>query len=168
MGLNTSKAQLLNDLKDEQAQWEALLGDIGEEHMTQPGVAGDWSIKDIVAHLTGWRSRSVGRFQAVLRHEPLPPTPWPPHLQTDDEINAWIYTSNRDRSLSDVLQESRAVFLQLVDTLDAFPEAELLDSKRFEWMGDEPWNGAAFFGHFHDEHDPDMRAWLERIRQEGS
>src|SRR5579859_6445278 len=112
MDLNTSKAQLLNDLKDEQAQFEALLSDIGEEHMTQPGAAGEWSIKDIVAHLTGWRRRSVGRFQAALRHEPSPPPPWPPHLQTDDEINAWIYASNRDRSVSDVLQESRTVFEQ--------------------------------------------------------
>jgi hypothetical protein len=69
MGSSTSKAQLLNDLKDEQARWEALLSDIGEAHMTQPEVAGGWSIKDIVAHLTGWRRRSVARFQAALRHE---------------------------------------------------------------------------------------------------
>jgi len=166
MGLTTSKAQLLTDLQDEQAQWEALLGDIGEAHMTQPGVAGEWSIKDIVAHLTAWRRRTVGRFQAALRHEPTPPPPWPPELPTDDEINAWMHASDRDRPLADVLAESRAVFQQLVDTLSAFPEAELLDPMRFEWMGDEPWNGAALFGHFHEEHEPDMRAWLDQIRQE--
>ena len=166
MGLTTSKAQLLDDLKDEQAQWEALLGDIGEAHMTQPGVAGEWSIKDIVAHLTGWRRRTVGRFQAAMRHEPTPPPPWPPELPTDDEINAWMHASDRDRPLADVLAESRAVFQQLVDSLSAFPEAELLDPKRFEWMGDEPWNGAALFGHFHEEHEPDMRAWLDQVRQE--
>jgi hypothetical protein len=167
MGLNTSKAQLLKDLKDEETQWEALLGDIGEEHMTQPGVAGEWSIKDIVGHLTGWRRRSVGRFQAALRHEPAPPPPWPPHLQTDDEINAWIYASNRDRALSEVLLESRTIFQQLVDTLNAFPEADLLDPQRFGWLEGEPWNGAAFFAHFHEEHEPDMRTWLDQIRQEG-
>ncbi len=168
MSLTTSKAQLLTDLHEEQANWEALLGDIGEEHMTQPGVAGEWSIKDIVAHLTGWRRRTVERFQAALRHKPSPPPPWPPHLQTDDEINAWIYAANRDRSLSDVLQESRTVFQQLVDTLSAFPEAELLDPKRFAWLEGEQWNGAAFFAHFHEEHETDMRAWLGHIRQEGN
>ena len=73
MALIMSKAQLLTDLQDEQTQWEALLGEIGEEHMTQPGVAGEWSIKDIVAHLTGWRRRTVERFQAALRQEPSPP-----------------------------------------------------------------------------------------------
>jgi hypothetical protein len=163
MSTTTSKAQFLDDLKDEQAHWEALLDEIGEAHMTEPGVAGDWSIKDIVAHLTGWRIRSVARFQAALRHEPTPATPWPAHLQTDDEINAWIYATNKDRPLSDVLEESRAVFQQLFDTLSAFPEADLLDPKRFDWLEGEPLSGAAFFGHFHDEHESDMRAWLGKI-----
>ncbi|HEU5369363.1 MAG TPA: ClbS/DfsB family four-helix bundle protein [Ktedonobacterales bacterium] len=165
MNASTSKAQILNEVKHEQAQWEALLADIGEAHMTQPGVAGAWSIKDIIAHLTGWRRRTVARFQAALRHEPSFSPPWPPQLQTDDEINAWIYKANRDRSLAEVLQDSRAVFQQLVETLSAFPEAELLDSRRFEGLEGEPLTGAMLFAHFHEEHEPDMRAWLEKIRQ---
>jgi len=168
MGLTTSKAQLLSDLNDQQSQWEALLVEIGEDHMTQPDVAGGWSIKDIVAHLTSWRQRSVARFRAAQRHESAPTPAWPPQLQTDDEINAWIYDANRERPLAEVLQESRTVYQQLVDALNAFPEEELQDPKRFDWLGDEPWDGAAFFGHFHEEHEPDMRAWLDRIRKEGN
>jgi hypothetical protein len=165
---STAKAQLLADLRDEQTQWEALLQDIGEDHMTQPCGAGDWSIKDIVAHLTGWRRRTVARFQAALHHEPPPPPPWPADLQTDDEINAWIYAANRDLPLAEVLQESREVFQQLVEALDAFPAADLLDPARFPWLGSEdlPLTGAALFGHFHEEHESDMRAWLERVRRE--
>jgi hypothetical protein len=162
-----SKAQLLSDLQDEQSQWEALLRDIGEDHVTQPDVAGGWSIKDIIAHLTGWRRRTVARFQAALRHESVSPPPWPPELQTDDEINAWIYAANRDRSLADVRQDSRDVFQQLVAALEAFPEADLRDPTRFPWMEGEPISGAAFFGHFHEEHEPDMRAWLDHVRRGG-
>jgi hypothetical protein len=168
MSSNTSKAQFLDDLRAEQAYWEALLQDIGEDHMTQPGVAGEWSIKDIVAHLTAWRRRTVGRFQAALHHEPTPPPFWPEHLQTDDEINAWIYVGNHARPLADVLRESRDVFDQLVETLDAFPEAELLDPTYFSWLEGEPLTAAALFGHFHEEHEPDMRAWLDRARSEES
>ncbi len=166
--VSVNKAQLLDELKDENARWESLLDDIGEAHMTQPGVAGEWSIKDIVAHLTVWRRRTVARFQAVLRHESSFAPPWPPHLQTDDEINAWIYAANRDRPLSDVLQESRAVFQQLIDTFSAFPEAALLDPQRFGWMEADAPTGAVFFAHFHEEHEPDMRAWLDKIRREGN
>ena len=50
MGTSLSKTQLLTELRKEQAAWEALLDEIGEAHMTQPEVAGGWSIKDIVAH----------------------------------------------------------------------------------------------------------------------
>jgi hypothetical protein len=164
MDSTTGKTQLLNDLKNEQATWEQLLNDIGEAHMTQPGVAGEWSIKDIVAHLTGWRQRTVARLQAGLHKEPPSAPPWPAQLQTDDEINAWIYAANKDRSLADVLRESREVFAQLVETLNAFPEAELLDLKRFEWLEGEPLTGAIFFSHFHEEHEPDMRAWLKKLR----
>jgi hypothetical protein len=163
MGITRSKAQLLTDLKDEQAHFEALLGEIGEAHMTQPGVAGDWSIKDIVAHLTSWRRRTVASFQAALRHESSFSPPWPPNLEEADEINAWIYAANKDHPLTDVLEESRAVFAQLVATLSAFPETELFEPNRFDWLEGAPMSAAAFFGHFHEEHEPDMRAWLDQI-----
>lgn len=162
MGLSTSKAQLLDDLRAEQAGWEALLTEIGEARMEEPDVAGGWSIKDIVAHLTGWRRWTVARFQAALRHEPSPAPAWPPALQEDDEINAWIYAGSHDLPLTQVLTESRAVHNELVETLGAFSDEELHDAARFPWLEGEAWNGAAFFGHFHDEHEPDMRAWLAR------
>src|SRR6266567_2076620 len=91
-----SKKQLLAEMQSEQAAWLALLDEIGEANMTQPEVAGGWSIKDIVAHITGWRRRTVSRFQAALNHEPVAPPPWPKELQEADEINAWIYETNRD------------------------------------------------------------------------
>src|SRR5688572_20087050 len=69
------KAELLNGLREEYRQWEVLLDEIGPARMDQPGVAGDWSIKDIVAHLTGWRRRTVARLQATQRSEPEPPPP---------------------------------------------------------------------------------------------
>src|SRR5690242_11390143 len=110
-----SKKQLLAEMQSEQAAWLALLDEIGEENMTQPEVAGGWSIKDIVAHLTGWRRRTVLRFRAALDPTIGMTPPWPPGLNADDdldEINAWMYKTNRDRPLADVLNDSREVFQQ--------------------------------------------------------
>ncbi|HEX6557300.1 MAG TPA: ClbS/DfsB family four-helix bundle protein [Ktedonobacteraceae bacterium] len=166
MGTSRGKTQLLTQLRTEQAGWEALLDEIGEAHMTQPEVAGGWSIKDIVAHLTGWR-RTVRRFQALLHHEPDFSPPWPPELQEDDEINAWIYEANRDRPLAEVLSESREVFQQLLETLDAISRAELRDLRRILGLEEEPVSGSLFFAHFHEEHEPDMRAWLAKVNKEG-
>ncbi len=100
-----SKKQLLAEMQSEQAAWLALLDEIGEENMTQPEVAGGWSIKDIVAHITGWRRRTVLRFRAALDPTIDMTPPWPAEMgeldEDDDvdEINAWIYKTNRDRPL---------------------------------------------------------------------
>ncbi|HJT56819.1 MAG TPA: ClbS/DfsB family four-helix bundle protein [Ktedonobacteraceae bacterium] len=165
MGTTISKTQFLAELNDENAYWQALLDDIGEVNMTQPEVAGGWSIKDIVAHLTGWRRRAVRRFRAILNHEPGFTPPWPSELREDDEINAWIYEANRDRPLADVLSDSREVFQQLLDVIAAFPDDEFQGLQRSEWLQGETLSGKLFFAHFHEEHEPDMRAWLDRVRK---
>ena len=154
------KAELLRDLDEENRQWEALLESIGEGRMEQPGVAGHWSIKDIVAHITSWRRRTVARLQAAARGEPEPPPMWPATLDTDDEVNAWFYNRDRDLPVHDVLHNSRQVFQQLRAAIDALPEAGLTDPGRFPWLGGDPLTAAALFSHFHEEHEADMRRFL--------
>lgn len=163
--LLSAKRNSSTPLRNEQVAWEALLDEIGAAYMTQPEVAGGWSIKDIVAHLTGWRRRSVRRFQSLLNHVSDFSPPWPEELREDDEINAWIYESNRDRPLADVLSEQREVFQQLVETLAAFSEDELQDLRRILGLEEEQVSGSMFFAHFHQEHEPDMRAWLEKVKK---
>ena len=158
-----TRAAFLKELQEENAGWEALLGQIGEDRMESGIQEGGWTVKDIVAHMTGWRKRTVSRLQAALNHQAVPPPPWPANLHSDDdnvdEINEWIYQANKDRSLEDVLQDSRDIFQQLYQTLEAFPEPELQELTRLDWLEGEPLSGALFFGHFHDEHEAALRAW---------
>ena len=163
-----SKEQLIAEIHSEHAAWLALLDEIGEANMIQPEVAGGWSIKDIVAHITGWRRRTVLRFRAAL-DPTVDMTPlWPAGLNADDDvdkINDWIYKTNRDRPLADVLNDSREVFQQLVAAIDALSDEQLNDPRRFPWLEGERLTGSLIFGHFHEEHEPDMRAWLAKIKQ---
>jgi len=154
------RAELLAELNSEQKAWEGLLAQIGEDRMDKPGVQGEWSIKDIVAHLTAWRRRTVGRLEAVAKGQPEPKPQWPSDLQDDDAINAWFHERDRSRSVRDVLSESRAVFQKLTSAIEKIPEEKLDDPKSFPWMQGTPLSGAAVFSHFHDEHEADMRAWL--------
>ena len=164
-----NKSELLNWLQEEYQQWEALLDQIGPARMDQPGVNGDWSMKDIVAHLTGWQHGLNTRVQAAARGEAQPLPPWPAHLQIDDEVNAWIYESNRGRSLRDVLDESRQVFQQLLAVIEGLPDDVRIEVLHEEervfylvWLGDQRFPVGEFFYHFHDDHEPDIRAWLAR------
>ncbi len=156
------RAELLAQLNSEQDAFADLLGLIGEDRMDEPGVAGAWSIKDIVAHLTAWRRRTVGRLEAVAQGRPEPKPQWPAELTGDDEINAWFHSRDRDNSVREVMSESRRVFQQLASAVEKMPEDKLDDPRNFPWMEGAPLSGAAFFSHFHDEHEADMRAWLAR------
>lgn len=168
-----TKSELLKWLQEEDQQWEAFLDQIGPARMDQPGVAGHWSIKDIVAHLTVWQRRLTASLQATQRSEPEPPPPWPAHLQSEDEINAWIYESNRERSVREVLDESQQVFQQHIAVIEGLPEDVRIDRVHHQgrvyhlvWLGDKRFPAGEFFDHFHDDHEPDMRAWLARVEKQ--
>ena len=165
-----NKSELLNGVREEYRQWEALLNQIGEARMDQPGAAADWSIKDIIAHLTGWRRRTVARLQAAQRGEGEPPSYWPAHLQADvdlDEINAWIYESNQGCSVRAVLDESHQVFQQLLAVIEGLPDDVLIEQGwHLVWLDDKRFPAGEFFDHFHDDHEPDIRAWLALVEKQ--
>ena len=156
------RADLLAQLSSENEGWESLLVEIGEDRMDEPGVAGAWSIKDVVAHLVAWRRRTVGRLEAVARGQAEPEHEWPADLHEDDEINAWFHERDRNKSVRETLAESRRVFEQLTSAIGKLPEDALDDPARFPWMEGTPLTGATLFGHFHTEHEADMRAYLSR------
>ena len=167
------KSELLDWLQDQYQGWEALLKQIGPERMDQPGVNGDWSMKDIVAHLTGWQRRVVANLQAAQLGEPEPPPPWPAHLEAEDDVNAWIYESNRGRSVREVLDETHQVFQQLLAVIEGFPDdvrIEVLhEGERvfyLVWLGDQRFPVGEFFYHFRDDHESDIHAWLARVEKQ--
>ncbi|HET9588597.1 MAG TPA: ClbS/DfsB family four-helix bundle protein [Anaerolineales bacterium] len=164
-----NKSELLNWLQEEYRQWEAFLDQIGPARMDQPGVNGDWSMKDVVAHLTGWNRWLVARLQAAGRGEPEPPPPWPAHLQTEDEINAWIYEYNRGRPVAEILEETNRVFQQLVAVIQSLPDdirIETIEPAYYlVWVDDQRFPAGEFFDHFRDDHEPDIRAWLARVEK---
>ncbi len=174
----TSKQQLLAVIETERRGWEALLNEIGENRMTRPGAAGDWTFKDVVAHVNDWRTRTIDRLEAVARGEPAPPPPWPAGMdeETDEgvnQINDWFYERSKDRPLVDVLAQAREQYQRLHDATTALPEAELIEPGRFDSLF--PWlEGAALgpvilgssFGHLHEEHEPAIRAWLAQLDAE--
>jgi Mycothiol maleylpyruvate isomerase N-terminal domain len=63
-----NRATFLATLRAGRAEWEALLATIPIDRMTEPGAAGDRSVKDVVAHVT-WSEREmigVARAHALV------------------------------------------------------------------------------------------------------
>jgi len=157
------KFQLLETLRRERADWEALLTQVDPAHMTRPGVAGAWSVKDVIAHVSWHEREMIGvlRARALVGSEL-----W--NLATD-ERNAAIFEANRERALDDVLTEAGQVFGELRAALEAWPEEDLSDPSRFRDMPGDwiPWQLIAgnSFEHY-QQHAPDLRAWLEAAKRE--
>src|SRR5262245_46557084 len=154
-----NKSELLNWLQQQNRQWEAFLDQIGEERMDQGGVAGDWSIKDIIAHLAVWQRGVNARLQAARRDESEPSPLWPAHLHTDDELKAWIYSARPASSVREILNESREGLQELIAIVEGLPgdvQIEIGHSSSREyylvWLGDKRFQPGEFFDHFPDDH----------------
>jgi hypothetical protein len=164
------KAELIDWLHEEHRQWERLLNEIGTARMNQPGVVAQWSMKDLIAHLTGWNRALVAHFAAAQHGDSEASLPWPARLQNDDDINAWIYETYQDRSVRDILEESEQVFQRLMAAVATLPDDVQIETVRTSperayylvWVGDERFEVGEFFDHFQDDHEADVRAWLAR------
>ena len=169
-GPMSTKDQALADMRASWDETEAVLARIPEDRMLEPGVSGDWTFKDVVAHLNGWRVLTLARLEGAQHDRAPAPAPWPADLDPDaesdvDQINDWIYQSSRGRPLQDVLAEYSQSFERMRAAVAAIPERNLTDPGRYPWMGGHPVAAVldGTFGHLHEEHEPLIRAWLGRI-----
>lgn len=154
----TTRDGLVRRIRDERTAWHALLDEIGEDRMEEPGPMGDWTFKDLAAHLLGWRERTIDRIEAGPGANS--PTRWPASLETDDEINAWIHEQHRDRPLADVLADVDNSYERLARLIETMPEDDVTTPGRFDWLEGQALVDADFFGHLHEEHEPSIRDWL--------
>lgn len=157
-GESGAKERLLARIDSEREQWQRLVAEVGTGRMEEPGPMGEWTFKDLAAHLTGWRELTLARLSAGQGQEAQPP--WPAELTEDDEINNWLHNRDRDRPLDDILLEADNSFERLTSAIRALPEEDLITPGRFPWLGDEPLAELDPAGHLHEEHEPDVRRWL--------
>jgi hypothetical protein len=154
-----SVAQFLEKLRAARAEWDALLNGISSTRMVEPGAYGDWSVKDVVAHVTWYEREMVD----LLRERSLDGSDlW---LLPHSERNEAIYRENRGRSLGEVLGEAKKVYEQLVAQVQKLSDEDLRDPTRFANMP-EDWVPGDVFASNSYEHYPDhiteLREWLEK------
>jgi hypothetical protein len=157
------KQQCLRHVREERARWEALLAQVGGEHMLQLGAMGEGTFKDLVAHLNGWWYYELANLEALLTETP-PRSPWPADWPVDRQ-NRWIYEANKDRPLADVLAESRGFFQRLEELLAGLPEPVLRESAAIPWLQGRPLGLGFLDGcleHLYGEHWSDVCAWIGR------
>jgi hypothetical protein len=164
MDKHLTVAQLLEAMRTARSIWEALLTEAGEARLTEPGVEGDWSLKDIIAHITYFETWAADNVMAFRRGEPQPQAEYK-GLEVDEE-NARIYERLRVRPLDQVLQDSRASFQRSIEAVQGLRDADLYDPE-FTRIPNADFTvfdlvAGDTFEHYHD-HGQSVRAWLDRV-----
>lgn len=160
------KATLLDKIRTRQAEFEALLATLNASQLTTPGVNGDWSIKDILAHLVSWQKRTLAYLDAAARQG----KPDIEGISSDaemDNLNARFYAGNKSRPLADVMTDFKNTYAQVVAAVEALSADDLIEPNRFAWLNDDPlWEQVAGNTYEHiDEHIGSIQAWLAASHQ---
>ncbi|MGZ6363399.1 MAG: DinB family protein [Ktedonobacterales bacterium] len=106
---------------------ESVTG-LTDAQLTEPGVMGDWSVKDILAHVTTWEEEAL-KYLPLIISGGRPPR----YVQYGgiDAFNAQMTERKRGLSLSEVLRQLDAIHCQLVEYIQSVPEEQLIRETRF-------------------------------------
>jgi hypothetical protein len=123
-----NRQQLLKRLDTAWVAFQASYAGLANSRLTEPGVAGEWSVKDIIAHVTWWE-------EEALRHLPLIIAGGrPPRYSTAyggiDAFNAMMAERKRDVSLTDVLTQQDDTHRRLIDFIQSVPEDQFTRETR--------------------------------------
>jgi hypothetical protein len=134
-----------------EGRWEELqhtVAHVDKGRQTEPGVSGDWSVKDVLGHLAFWTDEVVRNGERRLAGEAAGELDW--HIQNDVEAAA-----RAGRSVADVREEIEQAHSRLIALLRSLapdhPRAAAILDDAFE-------EGVEHYG----EHLAEIRAWTNR------
>jgi hypothetical protein len=133
MSKPTTKNQITETAQTERAALEQLLASLTPEQMTQPKVVGDWSAKDVLAHLIEWEQMVIEWYEAGVKGK-VPATPSEEYNWGQlPQLNHAIYLKHRDRGLADIQKDFKASHKKIMKTIQKIPEKELFTHGHFAW-----------------------------------
>jgi hypothetical protein len=148
------RSQLLKRLE---GAWEALKASyagLSEEELVEPGVTGDWSVKDIIAHVTWWEEEALTHLPLIL--EGGSPPRYSVTYGGIDAFNALMAKQRRQLSLSEALHQRDDTHRRLIDYIQSVPEDQIARETRFRRR-----LRLDTYGHY-PKHAEAIREWRER------
>ena len=106
---------------------ESYVG-LSDSQLTEPGVTGDWSVKDIFAHVTTWEGEALQHLPLIIAGG-RPPR----YVRYGgiDAFNAKTTEEKRGLSLPEVLRQLDDTHGRLIDFVQRTPEAQFTRDTRF-------------------------------------
>jgi hypothetical protein len=124
-----NRQQLLIQLDKAWTAFKESYAGLSESQLTEPGVTGYWSVKDMIAHVTTWEEEALKYLPLVLRGGR------PPRYSLQyggiDAFNAQMTEQKRALSLSDVLWQLEETHRRLIAYIQSTPEDQFTRETRF-------------------------------------
>ena len=146
----SAKQDLLNEAAREYKAFHEAIQGLNEAHMTEVWL-GTWSVKDIVAHISGWHREMGPALERLARGE----RPVPAGVSYDD-FDAWNATftaAKRAEPVADVLLDLDKSHEDFMHAAAQVPEDRFVSGKTAWKIVDG--NSA----HHYREHAQQIRAW---------
>jgi hypothetical protein len=159
----SSKAELIEAMVSARSQFDSLVDRIPHSKMSLPGASGEWSVKDVVAHIASY-DRWLGLTLALRAQKP--PDFWMEDIPLD-EFNRRLFDENRDLPLGQILQESRHVWKEILEGTRALSETYLFSEQSVQGVSYtfKPCDvlKSESYGHYLD-HVPALSAWIDVMK----
>ena len=113
------------------AAWQELqdaIDGLSEESMLAPGAIGEWSVRDLLAHVATWEEEALKALPIIVEGGKLPRYASQGGI---DAFNARQQEAKRHLSLQRLLQEMNAAHQRLLALVDRVPESAYATEGRF-------------------------------------
>jgi hypothetical protein len=155
------RTELLSKMHGGRKKLEEALARVDEQGMGEIVLHGDWSVKDLLAHLAFWERRAVSLYQALAGNKPWEGVTGESGV---DLLNAQAMQEGRRYSLDEVRREEEDAWQAILALAYTAPDEDLFGLRRFPWTDGHPfyeWVEGNAYGHY-EEHLPELYAWLDR------
>lgn len=123
------KQQLLKKLEKAWAAFKESYAGLSDAQLTEPGVTGEWSVRDLLVHVTTWEVEAIKHLPHILKGGS------PPKYSVTyggiDAFNAQMMDEKRGLPLPAVLAQLEETHQRLVDYLQGAPDEQFTKETRF-------------------------------------
>lgn len=123
------KQKFLDNLGQAWAAFQESYAGLTAEQLVEPGVTGEWSVKDILAHVSWWEEESLHHLPLILQGE-RPPR-YSQVYGGIDAFNALKSEQWRGISLAEVQARLEETHRRLLEYLGNVPEEQFTKETRF-------------------------------------
>ena len=135
-------------------EWQIFLDSFAglpDSALSESGVVGNWSIRDILGHITTWENEALDRIAIVLAHEKGPGYS---SYGGVDGFNAIKVNEKRAKPLNQIRRELVATHKSLLDRIADIPDSAV-DAEFRRRFSNDTW------AHYR-QHAKQIRAWRSK------